>query len=346
MLQKFKSNITTYFSNGPKVLFVVLLICICGVMGLLSMEKNVSIVVDGQEISVITYKSKVSDILKKNDIAIGPKDIVEPDLNSKIKSGDTIKVEKAVNVLLMVDGTTKKILTNADNVGEFLKEENIALGEEDKVLPSKEQQIKANLKVQITRVNTEVEKTVMPIEFSTEIRKDSSLKEGTKKVVQEGEAGKKEISTKVVYENGKVVSRKVVGEKVVKKPTNKIIAMGTMKELKVSRGGSINYSAKYRMRATAYTADYASTGKSPGDKGFGITKSGTRVKRNPNGYSTVAVDPSIIPLGTKLYIEGYGFAIAEDIGGAIKGKRIDLYFNTNAQANRWGSRYVDVYVLK
>ncbi|QGU93898.1 DUF348 domain-containing protein [Clostridium bovifaecis] len=346
MLQKFKSDIRTYFSNGPKVLFVAVLICMCGVIGLLNMEKSVNIVVDGQEISVMTYRSSVSDVLKKNNIVLGPKDIVEPDVNSKIKSGDTIRIEKAVNVELEMDGKTTTILTNADSVEELLKEEKVVLGKEDKISPSKEEHIKNDLKIAITRVNTKIEKKVESIEFATEIRKDDSLKEGRKKVVQEGTAGQKEINIKVVYQNGKEVSREVVEEKVVKKPTTKVVAMGTMKEVKLSRGGSVNYASKYRMRATAYTASYRDTGKNPGDRGFGLTASGTRVKRNPEGYSTVAVDPRIIPLGTKLYIDGYGYAIAEDTGSAIKGNKIDLYFSSDAQVSRWGARYVDVYVVK
>ncbi|MFU0825773.1 ubiquitin-like domain-containing protein [Clostridium sp.] len=346
MLQKLKSDIRTYFSNGPKVLFIAVLISMCGIIGLFNAEKSVNIVIDGQEISVMTYRSNVEDILKKNSIVLGPKDIVKPDLNSKIKSGDTIRIEKAVNVELEMDGKTKTILTNADSVGELLEEEGVVLGKEDKVSPSKEEHIKNNLKIAITRMNTKIEKKVEPIEFATEIKKDSSLKEGHKKVVQEGTAGEKEVNIKVVYKNGKEISREVVEEKIVKKPTTKIIAMGTMKEVKLSRGGSVSYSKKYRMRATAYTASYRDTGKNPGDRGFGLTASGTRVKRVPEGYSTVAVDPQIIPLGTKLYVEGYGYAIAEDTGSAIKGNKIDLYFSSDAQVDRWGARYVNVYVIK
>ncbi|MCY6355705.1 ubiquitin-like domain-containing protein [Clostridium sp. ZS2-4] len=345
MFNKFYGDIKTYFSNGPRVFFMAMLIFMSAVIMVFSMEKSVNIVIDGKEMSIITYKNSVKDILKKNNIALGPKDIVEPDLNSKIKSGDTIRIEKAINIQLQVDGKTKTVATTADNVEEMLKEEKIALGAEDKVSPSREEVTKAGLKVVVTRVESKVEKNVAAIEFTTEVKKDGDMKEGIKKVVQEGAAGEKEIQYKVTYENGKEVSRQVVSEKVTKKPTNKVVAMGTLKTVKLSRG-NFSYSSKIRMRATAYTSSFKDTGKRPGDRGFGVTASGTKTKRNSDGYSTVAVDPRIIPLGTKLYIEGYGFAIAEDTGGAIKGNKIDLYFNSDSQVYRFGVRYVDVYVLK
>ena len=70
---------------------------------------------------------------------------------------------------------------------------------------------------------------------------------------------------------------------------------------------------------------------------YGITSTGVRAERNPNGYSTIAVDPRVIPLGTKLYVDGYGYAIAEDIGGAIKGNHIDLFFSSSSEMWNWGS---------
>lgn len=95
------------------------------------------------------------------------------------------------------------------------------------------------------------------------------------------------------------------------------------------------------MSATAYTADYASTGKNPGDPGFGITYSGMKAR-----VGVVAVDPTVIPLGTELYIEGYGYAVAGDIGSAIKGAKIDLFFNTSRECTNYGRQKVLVYVLK
>lgn len=116
-----------------------------------------------------------------------------------------------------------------------------------------------------------------------------------------------------------------------------------------SRGGynGLKYSSELNMEATAYTSSYSDTGKNPGDPAFGITASGTRAK-----VGTVAVDPSVIPLGTKLYIKDingqkdYGYAVAEDTGGAIKNIKIDLYFNTEDEAIQFGRREVKVYILK
>ncbi len=86
------------------------------------------------------------------------------------------------------------------------------------------------------------------------------------------------------------------------------------------------------MEATAYAGD-------------GITASGNGTNRNPNGYSTIAVDPRVIPLGSRVYVEGYGYAIAHDTGGDIKGNRIDLFMNSEAECNSWGRRSVKVYIL-
>lgn len=109
----------------------------------------------------------------------------------------------------------------------------------------------------------------------------------------------------------------------------------TFKGGTLSRGTSTapSYSQVLDMQATAYSGD-------------GITASGAPTKRNPGGYSTIAVDPRVIPIGTTVYVEGYGYAVAEDTGGAIKGNIIDVFFHSESEANSWGRRSVKVYILK
>jgi 3D (Asp-Asp-Asp) domain-containing protein/tellurite resistance protein len=112
-------------------------------------------------------------------------------------------------------------------------------------------------------------------------------------------------------------------------------------------GRKLEYSSVMQMEATAYCACYSCCGKYPSNKYYGITKTGTRAK-----VGTIAVDPRKIPLGTELYIEGlygaknYGDGKAEDIGGAIKGNIIDLYFDTHKETINWGRQQVMVYILK
>lgn len=97
--------------------------------------------------------------------------------------------------------------------------------------------------------------------------------------------------------------------------------------------------------ATGYTAGVESTGKRPGHPGYGITYSGVKVRRDQ--VSTIAADPKLFPIGTLLYIPGYGYGVVADTGSAIKGNRIDLYFETIRQVyEQWGKRKVEVQVLR
>ncbi|MGD6778894.1 3D domain-containing protein [Sutcliffiella horikoshii] len=101
----------------------------------------------------------------------------------------------------------------------------------------------------------------------------------------------------------------------------------------------------HTVHATGYTAGYESTGKNPGDPSYGITYSGLKVKRDL--YSTIAADISVFPIGTILFIPGYGYGVVADIGGAIKGNKIDLYYDTVDEVfNDWGKQTIDVYIIK
>ena len=152
--------------------------------------------------------------------------------------------------------------------------------------------------------------------------------------MQEGVKGVTEETRLVTKINGEERGSIVIGSKILSESRSKIVEVGTKKPENMIHGKK--YKKKIVMRGTAYDP---SAGK--------WTASGTRAR-----VGAVAVDPRVIPLGTKLYIESadgfptYGFAVAEDTGGAIKGNRIDVFYNSRSQALRFGRRNVVVYILE
>lgn len=340
MVQTVKNNLKRYFSIGSKSTFIVVLLIMILSMTILNLRTSITVVVDGEEKPIITYNSNLRSTLEKNDIFVGPKDKIEPSLDSKVKDGDKIYIKKAVNVEVEVDGKEFKVATSEEYIEDMLEMEGIVLSDYDKVQPLKTETIKPDMKVMITRVESKLVKESKEIDFSTVIKKDDNLKKTVTKVEQEGELGEREITTRLVYENGKEVTRQVVSDIVKKEPVQRVLVQGTLGVLNISRGGGeeVLYKTSIRVKATAYTSF---------DPGVGtVTASGATVKRNPGGYSTIAVDPRVIPLGTRVYVDGYGFAIAEDTGGAIKGNTIDVFMHTTEEARRWGVKYLNVYILK
>lgn len=355
MVEKIKTYIKKCFpkkylkrclSTKLKILPVILFFLIILTVVIFSTRKTIIVSVDGKDKALKTFTSTYRRVLSNNHIVVGTKDKASVNLDNWITNGTRLSIKRAVNVQIDVDDKNVNIQSAEDNIEKMLYAEGIEVKDIDKIYPSKDTVLRDGLKVAITRVETKDIREIKTIDYTTVINKDTSMEQGNKKVIQEGQPGEKETVTKVVYENGKEVSRKLISETIKKQPIQKIVAMGTLGVYTPSRGGNIVYMKSLNMRATAYTADYESTGKGPGDPYFGITATGTIAKRNNNSYSSVAVDPRVIPLGTKLYIEGYGYAIAEDTGGAIKGNRIDLFFNSSSEANNWGVKLVNVYVIK
>ncbi|MEG1257180.1 3D domain-containing protein [Clostridium sp.] len=341
MINKFKDKLKIKFSIWPKTVFVVVLILLSATVTILGLRNTIEVVIDGQKVEITTLSKNLQNILGNNGITVAEKDKISVALDSKVNDGDIIYINKAIDVEVIVDGENLSIASAELTVKDMLEAESIEIGQEDKINPSIDEKLTSGMMVEVTRVNKELVSEVQSIAFETETRNNSELKQGTEEIVQEGSDGERNITTEVVYENGREVNRRVVEEKVSKNPINKIIDIGTLAVVRPSRGGSgeeFAYSSMITCTSTAYTSDR-------GDSGT-ITATGTTVRRDPNGYSTVAVDPRVIPLGTKLYIEGYGLAIAEDTGGAIVGNKVDIYVNSYEEAVNWGRRQINVYILK
>lgn len=306
---------------------VIAILALFGVASL-QLRKEVTIKADGEALKVSTYSSTVEEVLKENHIDLEPEDVVEPDLGERLEDEMIIEVHRALPIWVYSDGNSKLVKTQPSTVSEILAKANIVLGELDKVDPALDHYIEAPEKIAVTRVTKVVTEEIRSIPFEMVNRSDNTLAFGEKKVLQQGEEGEEKIITTKILEDGEVVSedKETV---VIKPPKPQVVLKGTIQV--ASRGADkFEYTKVYNMEATAYSYDAGS-----------LTAMGTKVR-----VGAVAVDPKVIPLGSRLYIDGYGYAVAEDTGGAIKGMRIDLFMNTREEALRFGRRPVKVYLLK
>lgn len=241
---------------------------------------------------------------------------------------------ESVLVSVNVDGTKFNIRTAQTTVGSVLEEMGIEIEPLDVVKPTTNERPYFGMNITVVRVKSVEEQIEQNIPFDTVKTFTKNLKPGVVKESRAGVRGQKQISYQVRYEDGVEVGRKVVSALVVTKPVSRVVQIGSRG--KYTSRGAYKTERVVRMSASAYD---------PGPKSCGPKSNGKTCIGLNAGYGVVAVDPKVIPLGSKLYIEGYGFAVAGDTGGAIKGQRIDLGFGTYREAIRFGRKSVRVHTL-
>lgn len=290
--------------------------------------------------TVTTRQSTVQDLLDERNIVLETADSVTPPVDGTLTDRCSVIIRKGRSVILELDGTSSVAYASKKNVAEFLSLAGVEIGAEDIVTPSLDSNLKEGDMVKIIRVTREEKVTTERIPFSEVKVEDNNLYVGETAVRQEGADGTKEVTTAVIYHDGVLASENEVTERVITPATDKIIAVGTKARANTHKG--FTYKKKITVNASAYEPYNC------GGDGRGITASGLKAK-----FGVVAVDPKVIPLGTKLYIEStddgaswtYGYCIAADTGGAIKGNRIDLCYNTRSECIQFGRRSANVYVL-
>jgi len=301
--------------------------------------EEIFISVDGNQSSIWTTEKLVKNILEEANIEVAEQDEISIGLDTEVGADNKIDIQKAFQ-LTLVDGLEERqVWSTSTTVANFLKEQGITLGELDRVEKSLEDVITPGDKVAVVRVEKVTDVVEESIDFAIEKKNDSSVLKGKEKVVTQGKKGTVERTYEVVKENGKIVMKTLQSEKVVSKPTTQVVAVGTKVATVTASRNNTSAGGKgkeFYVTATAYT---------PNCNGCtGITATGVNVKSNPN-MKLIAVDPNVIPLGSKVWVEGYGYAIAADTGGAIKGNKIDILVSSKSAAKNWGRKKVRIKVL-
>lgn len=296
---------------------------------------EVGILQDGKEKKVISTADTVGELLKEQKLEVTKEDKVTPSLDTELRSRMKIAIEKAFPLKLVVGGNEKQVWSTSTTVADFLRQQGVKLGNLDRVAPGLGENVKATNVINVIRVEKVTDVVEEPVNFAVITKKDAKLSQGKEKLINEGKNGLISRQYEVVKENGKEVKRRLLSETVVKRKTDKVVAFGT-KSLVAQVSRSDAGGKEFYVSSTAYTA---------GCNGCsGITATGINLRSNP-GAKIIAVDPRVIPLGSKVYVDGYGYAIAGDTGGAIKGHKIDVFFPSKSQAYFWGRKQVKIQVL-
>lgn len=247
---------------------------------------------------------------------------------------------------------TYNIYISSGTVADALEKAGVILGEFDEISIDDNAQIHNGMEINITRVRVEQEYEYESIPYETVRQASELLLVNVERVVQDGVDGSRCYTYDIIYKNGVATERVLVGTNVVKKPINQIISYGTAayyrpdpefvlneedQTITLGDGIVLHYSGTVNVNATAYTTE---------GQYNKITKSGAIAR-----YGIIAVDPKVIPLGTEMFIVAadgtwvYGYALAGDTGGFIKGNRIDLFYDTRDECITFGRQDAIVYIL-
>lgn len=349
-----KPRITAYKAMLVVLLLLLLSGAVLGIyqgslqMGVVAVDELTAIPVimniNSQPEEILTNASTVEELLNEQRILLDENDYLGQELNQDLYDGMIIWLRLSVPISILADGEIHTLESQPITVQEALDMAGIRLGPLDKTSKPLLQYIYDEDTVEVIRVREEqitVEEEIPQDEVQQE---RTYLAAGSSTVVSEGRPGIRECTYDVRYENDVEVSRVELGYKLLREPESRILGVGpsttavlatkdaegnpVVHTAQTEDGASFYYKEQFEIETTAYTW----TGNT--------TYTGTWPK-----HGTIAVDPTVIPLGTKVYIVGYGFATAEDTGGAIKGNIVDLYMDTENECLSWGRRDVVIYIL-
>ena len=314
------------------------------ITGFVWAQKQVTVVVDGSSLQIDSQAADVAGLLSQAGVTVGSGDLVFPSRDTRLAEGMNVVVRHATPVTVVLGGAKNRLNVVGQTVADALVAAGVDPASNTAVVPSLDTSLTAGMTINAPDCFSRVNAVTQPVTFTVEERADKTLPRGTRKIVTPGADGSILRVYRSLVVGGVEGSATLSAEKLVTQPVNEVVCVGTadpsdQHQLTVAEAKpSIHLAAMTRsgrrmhVLATAYSAD------EPG--ATSATASGRHAERG-----VVAVDPDVIPLGTHLYIPGYGYAVAGDTGGMIHGIHIDLCFGSVAEVNAWGKRSITITIL-
>ena len=306
------------------VVFGTMFICSCSF---------VNVVDNGTGKMYFTWEKDPTKFLKDQNIAINEGDVLKsPD---GLYAFSKIEIVRGFDVTIRDGSQTLKVKSVKSSVADILKKNNISYDDDDILSNKLDEVISEPTLISVDHIEKKVEQSVVPIPAQIQYVRSPDVFIGRYLEVRAGTNGKKNVESQVVYKNNQEVSRTVLNEEIVTQPIDRVVKVGTKGTTLTSRGESLRFSKVIDVSAYAYSTGWR-----------------TAIGTTPR-VGTIAVDPSVIPLGSRLYVESadgsswaYGYAVAEDTGSGIKGDKIDLYMQSSDLCKQFGIRSARVYILE
>jgi len=295
-------------------------------------------IVDGEYARIVDLGNgilwTVEELLDAHEITLGELDFVYPELDAQVHNGTEIILDRAMTVFIRINGDDYALIPRparpGTTVAAFTRDYRLYT-ERDYVFETADWHTElydgmiVNLQ---TRTQTR-SRAIEPIPYANEYRYDDDKPQGERTVYIYGRAGSRILTTTIEHIGDRETFRNTTYE-IFEQPRHGIVYIGNRTEPgegqhRAACGTIFNYHTAKLVESTAYTLSVSCTGRTPDHPLWGVTASGMRAQ-----VGVVAVDTNVIPFNTRMYIEGYGFAIAGDRGGAIRGNKIDVFKETMA----------------
>jgi uncharacterized protein YabE (DUF348 family) len=301
-------------------------------------SKPISLDIDGEKLEIWSAAPTLGEALVEAGIPLRLSDEIVPGPETPTDVLDTVKIRRAKPIRIHADGDIVQTWVVADSVGGALAKAGVSLIGLDYSVPGLQNDLPGDGEIHVIRIREEVVIEQTPIPFQTTYQPAPDLEIDQQTIIESGSYGVQARRIRVTFEDGEEISRSVDGEWVAREPEPRKIGYGTNIVIRSmdTPNGPINYWRSIRMYATSYSPSRAGV---PDDwPWFGITACGKELVKG-----LVAIDNRYIPFHTMMYVPGYGYAEACDIGGGVKGRWIDLGYEDHNWEN-W-HQYVTVYFL-
>jgi uncharacterized protein YabE (DUF348 family) len=302
-----------------------------------------TVMVDNMRVETSSSAPTVALLLEDLGMTVREGDLVRPSLTTPVTAGMTVKLAKARTITVTLDGKEQSLYTQAQTVGDVVRILGLELGPADTISLPANTDIQNGMSLTIARTFSQDEDVKESVPPTTTYETDATLAAGDVRVVP-GVDGVRVTKYSVTYKNGVAQDPRVLlGSDVTQSPIPTRHIEGTKPA--PAAHPTLNapgYSGSYKAKASAHVTWYnASQGAwSRDDPSYGHTYTGAIVD-----YGICAVDPAVIPLGTHIYIPGYGNCLAADTGSLVKGWSVDLGFPESAGNSPWATQTLDIYII-